>query len=293
MTVHFIDVSSYSKAVLRDILAVATQFKSDRNHAQNQLSLQGKSVGLIFEKPSTRTRISFEVGIHQLGGQAITLHNHEIGLGNREPIKDVARVISRYMDMVVIRTFNHSDIMTFASYATIPVINALTDGSHPCQAMADFQTIQAHFDDLTQIKIAYLGDGNNVCRSLVEMAHILGVEIVIANPPHHKLETTVPVTRVDNPKEAVKGAHVIYTDTWVSMGEENTQKSVSQFEPYQVNTALMALADPSAIFMHCLPAHRGEEVTDEVIESSQSKVFDQAENRLHVQKAIMSYLLDA
>ncbi len=289
---HFIDIAAFSSDWAYAVLDRASQLKAE--HGQHSsLPLQGKSVGLLFKKPSTRTRISFEVGVQQLGGSAITLHDHEVGLGEREPIKDVARVMSRYMDMVMIRTFDHQDIMTFADYATIPVINGLTDWSHPCQAMADFLTIKEQFGQFSNLKVAYLGDGNNVCRSLVELAHLLGVEMVIANPSQYELETTVPVIREHDPQVAVQGAHVIYTDTWVSMGEEDQPKSLRVFEPYQVNSALLALADPAAIVMHCLPAHRGEEVTDDVMESDQSKIFEQAENRLHAQKAIMAYLLES
>jgi len=292
---HFIDITEFSKETLLDILESALQLKSNvRLKKETDPVLQGKTVGLLFEKPSTRTRVSFEVGIRQLGGQAITLYKHEVGLGKREPIKDVARTLSRYLDMVMIRTFEHDNITTFASHATIPVINGLTDHSHPCQALADFMTIKENFSDLFQLKIAYLGDGNNVCRSLVNMAQVLGVDIVISNPPSFELTTDRPVTRVSDPKIAVAGAHVVYTDTWISMGEGTTHKPdrlLSRFLPYQVTAELMALANPSAIFMHCLPAHRGEEVTDDVIEAPYSKVFDQAENRLHAQKAVMRYLV--
>ncbi len=293
MTLHdFIDIKGLSKEVAVDLLNRASQLKAE-NGRHSLLPLQGKSIGLLFKKPSTRTRISFEVGAYQLGGRAINLHDHEIGLGEREPIKDVARVISRYMDMVMIRTFDHQDIITFADYATIPVINGLTDWSHPCQAMADFLTIKEYFGSFNNLKITYLGDGNNVCRSLVELADLLGVCMVISNPSQYELDTQLDVQREPDPRCAVAGAHVIYTDTWVSMGEEDQSKSLAVFQPYQVNSELMALADPTAIVLHCLPAHRGEEVTDEVMESSQSKIFDQAENRLHAQKAIMSYLLES
>lgn len=290
MTTHFIDIAALTTQTAINLINLAYALK----HAprpDDQVRLKNKSVGLLFKKPSTRTRVSFEVGISQLGGNAVTLHDHEVGLGQREPIQDVARVISRYMDMVMIRTFDHSEITQFASFSTIPVINGLTDWSHPCQALADFLTIKEYFGTFQNLKVVYLGDGNNVCRSLVELGHLLGVQVVVSAPKSNGLDSQMPHITNPNPIDAVRGAHVIYTDTWVSMGEEG-KKNIHHFQPYQVNAQLMQHADPNAIILHCLPAHRGEEITDDMIESSQSKVFDQAENRLHAQKAIMTYLLE-
>tara|TARA_A100001015_G_scaffold282188_1_gene346197 strand:- start:1442 stop:2305 length:864 start_codon:yes stop_codon:yes gene_type:complete len=284
---HFIDIIDFSK---KDILQLIKQALKMKQNPFDYNFLNNKNVGLIFEKPSTRTRVSFEVGIQQLGGHAIVLKKDEIGLGDREPVKDVSRVLSRYLDLVMIRTFEHSHLKEFVEYSSIPVINGLTDYSHPCQAIADFLTLYEHFSSFEGIKICYLGDGNNVSRSLVEISAICGVDCVISSPSENKLNSAINFKYEKDPKKAIAGAHVVYTDTWVSMGD--SAKSLEHFEQYQVNQALLSLADPKAIFLHCLPAHRGEEVTNDVIESTQSKVFDQAENRLHAQKAIMKFLLE-
>jgi ornithine carbamoyltransferase len=285
---HFLDIKDYSKEDLLSILDLARTIKAEVKSGKHRTDLAGKTLGLLFEKPSTRTRVSFEVGMRQLGGSVITLQKDEVGLGNREPVKDVSRVLSRFVDAVMIRTFEHSDVQEFSKYASIPVINGLTDQSHPCQAMADFLTITENFDSLDGLKITYLGDGNNVCRSLLELAQKLDVEMVVSTPEGFELEYDGAYTHVRDPKEAIKDADVVYTDTWVSMGEEG--KSIDVFAAYQVNSDLMKLANSNAIFLHCLPAHREEEVTDEVMESSASKIFDQAENRMHAQKAIISTL---
>ena len=229
------------------------------------------------------------MGVRQLGGQSLHIKGDEVSLGKREPVKDVARVLSRMVDMVMIRTFSHDLVQEFARYASVPVINGLTDFSHPCQAVADLLTIKEHFGSLEQQKIVYLGDGNNVARSLAVLSKIMGVDCVLATPEANRLTGKDHIYMKDA-KEAVKGATVLYTDTWVSMGEEETDKGTDAFQKYQINDELLALADPKAIVMHCLPAHRGDEITDSVFESSQSKIFEQAENRLHAQKAIMAYL---
>ncbi|RAP35818.1 ornithine carbamoyltransferase [Candidatus Marinamargulisbacteria bacterium SCGC AAA071-K20] len=286
---HFLDIKNTSKEDLIKLLNLAQTLKEEVKSGQQRDDLQGKTLGLLFQKPSTRTRVSFEIGMGQLGGRVITLQKDEVGLGKREPVKDVARVLSRYVDIIMIRTFDHTDIEEFSDFASIPVINGLTDFSHPCQAIADFLTILENFKSLDGIKIAYLGDGNNVCRSLVELAQKLGVEIVVSTPDGFELDYDGTYKQVKDPREAIKGADVVYTDTWISMGEEG--KSIEIFTPYQVNSELMKLASTRAIFMHCLPAHRGEEVTDEVMESEASKIFDQAENRMHAQKAIIKTLL--
>ena len=284
--IHFLDIKDFSKDQLLSIIKQAIKMKKD---PLGYRFLDNKSVALIFEKPSTRTRVSFEVGINQCGGKAVVLQKDEIGLGSREPVKDVSRVLARYLDLVMIRTFKHANLQEFAQYSSIPIINGLTDHSHPCQIIADFLTIFETFKSFDNLTLCYLGDGNNVTRSLVEMCSILGVKCVISTPEDNKLETEYSYVYEADPKKAVSGAHIIYTDTWVSMGD--SPKSLDRFKGYQVNDELMALANEKAIFLHCLPAHRGEEVTDTVMESAQSKIFDQAENRLHAQKAIMHYLM--
>lgn len=288
---HFLDIADFQPVQLMTILNQAVAFKQERQDGIFHPILTNKTIALMFEKPSIRTRVSFEVGIHEMGGHSLILKKEDIGLGQREPIKDIARVLSRLVDAVMIRTFDHEDLRELAQYSDIPIINGLTDFSHPCQAMADFLTILEHFGSLEGQRICYLGDDNNVCRSLVEMSRLMGVDIVVSFPfksPSNGFSKEF----ISDPKQAIQEATVIYTDTWVSMGEESSEKDTQQFLPYQVNHDLMARASRDAIFLHCLPAHRGEEVTEDVIESSQSKVFDQAENRLHVQKAIIHYLFN-
>ncbi|MBQ2776444.1 MAG: ornithine carbamoyltransferase, partial [Peptococcaceae bacterium] len=263
--------------------------------------LEGKTLGMIFQKSSTRTRVSFEVGMYQLGGSALFLSTNDLQIGRGEPIKDTARVLSRYLDGIMIRTYSHADVEELAAYADIPVINGLTDDYHPTQVIADLITIQEHKGKLAGIKFAYVGDGNNMTHSLMIGCAKVGMDVTVACPdgymPNPEVvalaqgyaaESGGSVTVMHDPKEAVKGVDVIYTDTWASMGQE-AEKEIRKkaFAGYQVDDALMALAKPDAIFMHCLPAYRGMEVTDEVMESAQSVVFDEAENRLHAHKAIM------
>ena len=279
---HFLDISEQSPSALQNMLDLAVQLKKEpySNH-----SLANKTVGLLFEKPSLRTRVSFEVGITQCGGTPITLQQDEVGLGKRESIQDVAQVLSRFVDMLMVRTFSHDTVKTLANYASIPVINGLTDYSHPCQAMADLLTIYENFQTLKGLRCVYLGDGNNVCRSFMQVSEAFGMHTQVCVPDGHEC-TGYP--HGTDPDKAIANAQVIYTDAWVSMGETN--KSIDPFKPYQVNAELLSKAAPDAIVLHCLPAHRGEEITDDVIDSAQSKVFDQAENRLHAQKAIMAHL---
>jgi len=287
---HFLDISDYEKETLMDIVEQALSLKKKQKDGQILPYFQGKTLGLLFDKPSLRTKVSFEVGMHQLGGNAIQFLPQEVGMGTRESIEDVARVLSRFVDQIVIRTFSHQDLLTFAANATVPVINGLTDRSHPCQALADALTIYETFGEFN-LKMAYIGDGNNVCRSLVEMAFKLGIDITVSCPDGFFPDTPFPFTKESNPIQAVKQAHVVYTDVWISMGqEEQALKRKKQFSAYTVTQDMMAIAHKNAIFMHCLPAHRGEEVSNEVLESYQSKVFDQAENRLHAQKALMLFL---
>src|SRR5687768_16974312 len=262
--------------------------------------LAGKSLAMIFMKSSTRTRVSFEVGAWQLGGHALFLSPRDVQLGRAEPIKDTARVLSRYVDGIMIRTFAHAEVEELAEFATVPVINGLTDLLHPCQILADLLTVRQHLGGWEKKRIAWIGDGNNMANSWINAAYRLGFELVLACPegydPDAKIlaraQKEAKVRVVRDPKEAVDGAHVVNTDVWASMGQEEEQKIREKaFAGYQVDDALMKRADRKAIFLHCLPAHRGEEVSDSVIEGPQSRVWDEAENRLHVQKAIMAVLM--
>jgi ornithine carbamoyltransferase len=267
--------------------------------------LRGKALALVFEKPSLRTRVSFEVAMRQLGGYCLYLSPPEVGLGEREPAADVARVLSRYVDAIAARTFEHETIEELARYADVPVINALSDGEHPCQALADLLTIHEKKGRWQGISLAFVGDGNNVAHSLMLGAAMLGMDFRVASPPGYGVESDVvaranalaaasgaSVVSLESPEEAVRGADVVYTDVWASMGHEHEASQRREaFAGYQVDGALMAQAAPGAIFMHDLPAHRGEEVAEEVIEGPQSVVFDQAENRLHAQKAVLALVL--
>jgi ornithine carbamoyltransferase len=254
---------------------------------------------MIFEKPSTRTRVSFEVAIYQLGGYPVYLSPTELQLSRGETIKDTAQVLSRYLDAVVIRTFSHNTIEEFAKWSTVPVINALTDEHHPCQALADIMTIIEKKGKLQGIKLTFVGDGNNVANSLIEASALVEIKINIATPEGceplmeiiEKAKAFTEVKIFHDPQEAVKDADVIYTDVWLSMGEEENIKKKEKFKNFQLNTELLKKAKSDAIVMHCLPAHRGEEITDEVLDSPQSVVLDQAENRLYTEKAILEFLL--
>lgn len=268
----------------------------------NKCPLIGKSIGLLFEKASTRTRVSFEVGIYQLGAHPIYLNPNEIQLGRGETIPDTARVLSRYLDAIVIRTFGHDLLAEFAAHSSVPVINGLSDLHHPCQALGDLMTILEKKGRLKDIRIAYVGDGNNVANSLIEAAAVTGMNLTIACPEGHEPDPEVleRVRAVANseiiilrePKEAVGRADVVYTDVWVSMGQEKeSKKRKERFKDYQINSKILACAKKDAVVLHCLPAHRGEEITDEVMDGPQSAVFDQAENRLHAQKALLEMLL--
>jgi ornithine carbamoyltransferase len=267
--------------------------------------LQGKTAALIFEKPSLRTRVSFEVGMKQLGGSAIYLSQSEIGLGQREPVADVARVLSRYVSGIVARTYAQQTLVDLAQHAGVPVINALSDDEHPCQALADLLTVREKKGRLAGVRIAFIGDGNNVSASLAVAAALAGAEFIIASPPEYALTDDVlgtartwarktggVIETVVRPEDAAKNADVVYTDVWTSMGQESERRArLEAFQGYQVNESLMDLARPDAIFMHDLPAHRGEEITDGVIEGPQSVVFQQAENRLHAQKALLAAVM--
>ncbi len=299
----FISLKSYTNKELEQLLSGAARLKKAKNRITDDL--KGKTIGLIFQKPSNRTRVSFEVGIHQLGGNCIYLGPEEINLGKRETTSDVARTLSRYLDGIVARTFSHKDVVELAKFATVPVINGLTDLSHPCQAMADMLTIHEKFGNFKGIKLAYVGDGNNVCHSLMIISAKLGLHMTVAHPKGFApldivvdaanelaVDTNAKISLTTDPRQAVCGAQVIYVDTWVSMGqEEEAKKRLKIFEKYQINSKVVEKADKDFIFMHCLPAHRGQEVTEEIIDGPHSVIFDQAENRLHVQKAILLYLL--
>lgn len=261
-------------------------------------------LGLLFYKASTRTRVSFSVAIYQLGGQVLDLNISVTQVSRGEPIADTARVLDRYMDVLAIRTFEQSDIETFASYARIPVINALSDLEHPCQILADLMTVQETFGTLKGLTMTYLGDGNNVAHSLLLGCALVGMNIRVATPPEYRPLPTIveqaktlaagrcEIVITDDPEAAIKGAQAVYTDVWASMGQEDLAANrIPIFQPYQVNETLMTLADPSAIVLHCLPAHRGEEITDGVMEGSQSRLWDQAENRMHAQKALLASVL--
>lgn len=287
------------------ILNVAQELKEERQAGGNQPILMGKSLGMIFQKPSLRTRVSFEMAMQHLGGHALYLAPDEIQLGKRESVEDVARVLSRMVDCIMARVFAHKDAVALAQHSRVPVINGLSDYSHPCQGLADFLTILEKKGALRGLKLAWVGDGNNVLTSLLFGASKVGMDVAVATPsgyepPHDVVERAFVSAREsgseiqigNDPQAAVHGADVIYTDTWTSMGQEAEKEQRRRvFPPYQVNTALVAQAAPDAIVMHCLPAHRGDEITDEVADGPHSVLFDQAENRLHAQKGLLAVLL--
>ena len=288
---------------VQEILALAAELKAKQKAGVEHHLLKGKTLGMIFEKSSTRTRVSFETGMYQLGGQALFLSSRDLQRGRGEPIKDTARVLSRYLDGIMIRTFGHDRVEELAEYASVPVINALTDLMHPCQVLTDLLTIKEHKGkDLRGLKMAYVGDGNNMTNSYMYGCAKVGMTFVAATPEDYRPDETVTknaiadakatgasITLVTDPKEAVKDADIIVTDTWASMGQEaehDARKKI--FAPYQVNQELLNEADKRVIVMHCLPAYRGEEITEDVFEANANVIFDEAENRLHTQKAIMA-----
>ncbi len=306
MAKHFLAIKDYSSDELKKMLDLTVELKQLYRDGGRDTTLAGKSIIMIFEKPSSRTRLSFTVGVTQLGGSVIYVRPEDFGglIGEREPIKDLTRVLNGYVDMIISRTFSHDTILELAKYATVPVINALTDLSHPCQAMADILTIQEHCGTLAGKKVVYVGDGNNVAMSLGMACVKMGLNFSLASPEGYtvpdnfltrlkKAGESQEVIATNDPFEAVKDADVIYTDTWTSMGqEEEKQKRIAAFGDYQVNQKLLDAAGGDAKIMHCLPAYRDLEITDEVIESPHSIVFDQAENRLHFQRALMKYLIE-
>ncbi|GAB6182689.1 ornithine carbamoyltransferase [Thermodesulfovibrio hydrogeniphilus] len=293
----FLRVFDLDKEEFQKLIKRAIELKEGKDKLK--CPLIGKSIGMIFEKPSTRTRVSFEVAIYQLGAHPVYLSPKELQLCRGETIKDTAQVLSRYLDGIVIRTFGHSIIEDFARWTDVPVINALTDSHHPCQALADMMTIYEKKGKLEGIKIAYVGDGNNVANSLIEASALAGTTIHIATPEGHEpqakcIEKAKEFTEVKlfyNPAEAVRDADVIYTDVWISMGEVENDEKKRKFREFQVNAELLKRAKSDVIVMHCLPAHRGEEITDDVIDGPHSVVLDQAENRLHTSKAVLEFLI--
>ncbi len=283
------------------VLDEATKLKALRKARVPFQPLRGRTLAMVFQKPSNRTRVSFEVGMYQLGGHALYLNPDEIQLGKRETPSDTGHVLARYIDAIMVRTFDHQELEELAEAADVPVINGLSDTHHPCQALADLLTIKEELGSLESVRVSYVGDGNNVAHSLAIACALTGAKLTIAHPPGHapdaevaelagKLGAAPAIT--EDPQEAASGAQAIYTDVWVSMGQESEANGRKQkFAPFQVSEELMSLADEDAIFLHCLPAHRGEEVTAEVIDGPRSRVFDQAENRLHAQKALLYLLL--
>ncbi|KAF3884369.1 MULTISPECIES: ornithine carbamoyltransferase [Nostocales] len=296
-----LSLADFSPTEVQELLQMASQLKSQ------QLRLRcNKVLGLLFSKASTRTRVSFTVAMYQLGGQVIDLNPNVTQVSRGEPVQDTARVLDRYLDILAIRTFAQQELEIFANYAQIPVINALTDLEHPCQVLADLMTVQECFGSCTGLTLTYVGDGNNVANSLLLGCALVGMNVRVATPNGFEpnaaiLETArsiaggkTEVLLTHDPEAGTKGAHVIYTDVWASMGqEEEANDRLPVFQPYQVNDRLLSLADPNAIVLHCLPAHRGEEITDEVMEGSQSQIWNQAENRMHIQKALLASLLGA
>ncbi len=298
---HFLDLSAVAAPQLRAILDHAHACKAATQEGRADRPLEGKILAMVFEKPSTRTRVSFDVGMRQLGGQTLMLSGSEMQLGRAESIADTARVLSRYVDAVMIRTTDHRRLIELAENATVPVINGLTDNTHPCQIMADVMTFEQHRGSIAGKTLSWVGDGNNVLHSLMEGTVRFGYRINIAVPEGSEPSPSYvdwarkrggEITMMRDAEAAVDGADCVITDTWVSMGQEQRARGHNVFKPYQVNASLMARAAPDALFMHCLPAHRGEEVTDDVIDGPQSVVFDEAENRMHAQKAILTWCFD-
>jgi ornithine carbamoyltransferase len=309
---HYLSAGDLSRPAAEALLQRAQALKIEWHSGghprdtQGNLPLQGKTLALVFEKPSLRTRVAFEAGMTQLGGHANYLSANDIDMGGRESVPDVARNLSRWVQAISARVFRHATVEILAHYASIPVINALSDREHPCQALADMLTLRERFGRLQGLRLAYVGDGNNVCHSLLLLGATLGVNIGVACPPDYRPdpeiveqaerraeESDAMITISATPGEVAEGADAVYTDVWTSMGQEHeAARRRPAFQPYQINPTLMGLARPGALAMHCLPAHRGEEIAAEVIDGPQSVVFDQAENRLHVQKALILTLLN-
>jgi ornithine carbamoyltransferase len=298
---HFLSVRDLPRQDIPRLFALIADLKGRQKARDRMTPLAGRTMALIFEKPSLRTRVTFEVAMVQLGGAAVYLAAQEIGLGKRESIPDIARNLSRWVDVVAARVFTHDTVVQLAAHASVPVINGLSDLEHPCQALADFFTLWERGLDLATLRLAWVGDGNNVCHSVLLLAALTGVSVVVASPPGFEPSPKVleacralggRVTLTTEAREAVEGADVIYTDTWISMGQEgDRERRLEAFQRYQVNDTLLGFASPATLVMHCLPAHRGEEITDAVLDGPRSVILDQAENRLHAQKGIILHLL--
>jgi len=302
---HLLSLHDLTTEEIENILELAIKLKQEQKNGIQHHLLKGKTLGMIFSKSSTRTRVSFEVGMYQLGGNSLFLSSNDIQLGRGESIYDTANVLSRYLDGIMIRTFKQSDVEDLAKYGTIPVINGLTDLLHPCQVLADLLTIYEYKSTLKGLKLAYIGDGNNVAHSLLYGCTKMGMDIAVATPKGYECNSEIVENAkadakltgsnmliTNDPVEAISNADVVYTDTWVSMGQEKEkEKRLKVFKPYQVNKELFSKAKPDAIFLHCLPAYRGFEVTEDVIDGPRSAIFDEAENRLHAQKAVMVLLM--
>ncbi|MGD0174734.1 MAG: ornithine carbamoyltransferase [Anaerolineales bacterium] len=302
---HFLSLTDYSSEEIEKLLQLAVRLKREHSQGGNRPSLRGKVLGMIFQKPSLRTRVSFDMAMRHLGGDALYLSPNEIGLGQRESVADVSRVLSSYVDAIMARVFAHEHILELANYSRVPVINGLSDHDHPCQAMADLLTLKEHFSNLKGLTLAYIGDGNNVAVSLLQGCAKLGINFSIASPEGYSLSEDViaecqkdaaahgsRIRILREPLQAADDAEILYTDAWVSMGqEEETLQREKAFSGYQINASLLRKAKPEVVVLHCLPAHRGKEITDEVADGPRSLIFPQAENRLHAQKAILQYLL--
>lgn len=298
---HFLSIRDLAREDVPRLFALTADLKAKQKARDRLTPLHGRTMALVFEKPSLRTRVTFEVAMVQLGGAAVYLSAREIGLGLRESVSDVARNLSRWVDVVAARVFSHRTLEQMAAHATLPVINALSDLEHPCQALADFFTLWERGLDLPKLRLAWVGDGNNVCHSLLLLAAHCGTPVSVASPPGYEPDPAIldacrelggRVRLTTDPREAAEGADVLYTDTWISMGQESDrERRLEAFQRYQVNETLLGFAQPDALVMHCLPAHRGEEITDSVMDGPRSVILDQAENRLHAQKGIIIHLL--
>ncbi len=298
---HFLSVRDLPREDVPRLFALIAELKGRQKARDRMTPLAGRTMALIFEKPSLRTRVTFEVAMVQLGGASVYLAAQEIGLGKRESVPDIARNLSRWVDVVAARVFVHGTVEQLAAHASVPVINGLSDLEHPCQALADFFTLWERGLDLATLRLAWVGDGNNVCHSVLLLAALTGVSVVVASPPGFEPSPAIleacralggRVTLTTEAREAVEGADVIYTDTWISMGQEGERElRLEAFQRYQLNETLLGFASPGTLVMHCLPAHRGEEITDAVLDGPRSVILDQAENRLHAQKGIILHLL--
>lgn len=298
---HLLSIRDLTREDVLRLFRLAAELKARQKAGDRAAPLAGKTLALVFEKPSLRTRVTFEVGMVHLGGRAIYLSAQEIGLGARESVPDVARNLGRWVDLIAARTFSHETVERLALHAGVPVVNGLSNAEHPCQALADFFTLWERGLDLAKIRLAWIGDGNNVCHSIILLAALTGTSVVVACPPGYEPDRAIQaacrelggqLTITHEPRDSALGADVLYTDVWISMGQEaERERRLEAFRRFQLNETLVGLAKPSAVVMHCLPAHRGEEITDAVVDGPRSLVLDQAENRLHAQKAVLLTLL--